>query len=508
MPTFSTTQTTENLASQLRRLRRSHRAQRDASDGSARELVLVAFAVPAIALVVLAIVVLTVLLMAGSSMTGLGTAVASCWLAIHQVPVTLSGVTIGVLPLLPTLVVVAATGRLCARAAHGRRAPSELVAVALSAVAGPLLITAMSLAVVMDGATVLPVQSPNPLLAFAYTLGIHVAGAVGGIAWSRRRDPALRRRLSAADRRGVRWGLAAVLMLFVVGAVLVTVRLVMRHDMLGQLLETGNGFDGYLGLTMLSLLYLPNLMVGAVAVLVGSDARVGSAGFDLFAVHGGPLPPVPVLAVLPDVPGAGSLGLLGFVVPLAVAGVVAWRCRDIDPLANVRSVGVAGAVAASIIAVLSAVAGGQLGEFGDVGITVSSACVYTLGWIVVVGMLTAVIYGLLPATRLARADAVDASDPLPDWDDESFDDDYVIVSDAELDGDYGDDGEYGDEYDYEDEDVVDDPDDADDHDDADDEPSEPEPAPRPRAGVRPEDLEILDDDEAYDLYPANRRGDG
>lgn len=494
MPTFSPTQTTENLASQLRRLRRSNRAQRVASEGSARELVLVAFAVPAAALVVLAVVVLTVLLMAGSGLTGLGTAVASCWLAIHQVPVTISGVTIGVLPLLPTIVVAAATGRFAAAAARSRDTVSELLAVVASAVAGPVLITAMSLAVVMDGTTVLPIQSPNPLLAFVYTLLVHVAGAVGGVVWSRRGDLTVRWGISTTDRRGIRMGFAAVLLLLTVSGVLVTVRLVMRHSTLGELVETGNGFDGYVGLTMLSLMYLPNLMVGALAVLVGSDAHVGTATFGLSAVHGGPVPPLPVLAALPDPPGLGRAGLIGFVVPLAIAGFVAWRCRDLDPRANVRSVGVAAAVAASIVAVLTWMAGGRLGEFGDVGISVTSACVYTLGWIMVVGMLTAAVYGVLPSTKEARSRVVDDADALPDWDDDGFDDDYVIVTDAELDGET-------DEFEYDDEDAEyedaesDDFDDFDDVEDVDDEPESDAPVNR----LADDDF---DDDEAYDLYSA------
>ncbi|AZG45261.1 hypothetical protein D7316_01856 [Gordonia insulae] len=391
------------------------------SDGSARELVVVAFAVPVITMVILAAVVLAVLLFAGSGLEGLGTAVGTMWLAIHQVPVTISGVTIGVLPLLPTLVVAVAAGRMASSASGPERPTSELVAVFCSAIGGPLLMTALSLAVVMDGASVLPVQSPVALTAFGYTFGIHAAAAACGIAWRRRHEFYGRPAITPAIRRGVRLGAVAVAALLTCAAIVVVVRLLIRWRVTGELIAGGNDFDGFLGLTVLSVLYLPNVVVGTAAVLVGSDVHVGGASIDLLDVHGGPVPPLPVLGALPEA-GAGTIGLLGFVVPASIALVVALRCRDADPLANVRSVAVAGAVAASTMVVLCATAGGELGEFGDTGITLPTAGVFTLGWIAVVGLVVALIHGALPSTRAARRD-LDIEEYYDDED--GYDDDYL-----------------------------------------------------------------------------------
>ncbi|WP_241549051.1 DUF6350 family protein [Gordonia alkanivorans] len=446
MPTFRPDSTAENLASQLRALRRSRRAQRNDVEGSARQLAVVAFTVPALALVTLIVVMLTVLLLAGSGLTGLPSAIASSWLAIHQVPVTVSGVTIGVLPLLPTLVVAIGTARLTTRAiggsgstqsGHTKRSAHDLFdvgAVVCSAIVGPLLITAMSLAIVMDGGSVLPVQTPNALLAFAYTIGIHGGAALAGVTWVRRHDFAARWGMSYADRRGFRYGLVAVLALVVAGAVLVCLRMLMRHGEIGELIDTGYDFDGFLGLSLLSLLYLPNLMIGATAVLVGSDVQIGAMTVDLFTVRGGAVPPVPALAVLPDGTGAGSWGFLGLIAPAAVAGFVGWRCRDLNPVAHVRSIGVAAAVAASAMAILTAAAGGTLGEFGDVAVTVSAAGVFTLGWIAVIGILLAIVYAFLPSTRAARAAVGD--EYFDDSDDLGFEDEYVIVADLDEDDEY------------------------------------------------------------------------
>ncbi|WP_237421506.1 low temperature viability 1 family protein [Gordonia sp. SID5947] len=419
--------TAENLASRLRQMRQSSRAQRTMPDGSARELIVVAFAVPVVTILVTAVVVLTVLLSAGSGLDGLATAVGAIWLAIHQVPLTMSGVTVGVLPLLPTIAVAAGAARMAGSVSGPERPTSELVAVVFAALGGPMLMTALSLAVVMDGSSVFPVQSPAALTAFGYTAGIHAAAATLGILWQRRSEWYDRFGITPAVRRGARLGMFAVVALLTCAAALVVIRLVMGWGVVGDLIGGGSDFDGYLGLTALSVLYLPNAVIGAAAVLVGSDVHVGGATVDLLDVHGGPVPPLPVLGVLPE-NGAGMLGILGFVIPASIALLVAWRCRDIDPLANVRSVAVAGAVAASMMVVLCSMAGGVLGEFGDAGVTLPTAGVFTLGWIAVTGMVVALIYGTLPSTRAAR-EALDVDDEFFEGDESGYEDDYLTADD-------------------------------------------------------------------------------
>ncbi|WP_290724702.1 DUF6350 family protein [Gordonia sp. UBA6683] len=421
----------ENLSARLRQVRRATRAQRLGTEGSARELILVAFGVPVITLMVLVVCVLAVLLMSGGDMSGIANVISACWLAIHQVPLTMNGVTLGVLPMLPTLLVAAGTAGFASSASRVGRSPSELAAIAAAAIGGPLVITAMALAVLMDGSSDMPVGAPNALLAFGCTIALHGLATAAGVVWRRRRDLAALTSVTPADRRGFRFGLLAAVALLAAGSVLVLVRLLLSFSDVGQLLSGGYRFDGYLGLTVLSILYLPNVIVGATAVLVGADVHVGAMSVDLLSVRSGPLPPVPLLAALPDA-DYGTLGVVGFVVPAAVAGYVGWRCRSLDPIAHVRAVGVAGAVAASIIVLLAWPAGGQLGEIGATGINVAAAGVFTLGWVVVVGLIVALIYGCLPSTRRARLQIESGgedSDDLDTWlDDSGYDDDYVVDS--------------------------------------------------------------------------------
>ncbi|HEX7827519.1 MAG TPA: hypothetical protein VF477_21635, partial [Mycobacterium sp.] len=82
----------------------------------ARDLLRVAFGPSVIALVVIAAVVLLQLLIANSDMTGAFGAIATMWLGVHQVPVSIGGRELGVMPLLPVLAVAWGTARTTAAA--------------------------------------------------------------------------------------------------------------------------------------------------------------------------------------------------------------------------------------------------------------------------------------------------------------------------------------------------------------------------------------------------------
>src|SRR5688572_2258968 len=84
----------------------------------ARDLVRVAFGPAIVALAVIAAVVLLQLVIANSDMTGTFGAVASMWLGVHGVPISIGGRELGVMPLLPLLIMVWATARTTAAATH------------------------------------------------------------------------------------------------------------------------------------------------------------------------------------------------------------------------------------------------------------------------------------------------------------------------------------------------------------------------------------------------------
>jgi hypothetical protein len=94
---------------------------RAAGARQARDLVRVAFGPAVVALGVVAAVTLLQLLIANSDMTGALGAIASMWLAVHQVPISIGGRELGVLPLLPVLLMIWGTARSSARALRTRR---------------------------------------------------------------------------------------------------------------------------------------------------------------------------------------------------------------------------------------------------------------------------------------------------------------------------------------------------------------------------------------------------
>ncbi|MBE7161523.1 MAG: hypothetical protein INR72_09770, partial [Williamsia herbipolensis] len=419
------TSTGAGLSTRLRELRRAQRLSAARSAGSTRELVVVAFAVGATVLIGIAVLVALTLLTSDGGMTGLTAAVGAVWLAAHQVPVTVSEVTVGVLPLLPTIGIVAAVARVTARAAS-RRSRSDVTAVVLAAVAGPLVITVIALALVMDGSTVVTVGVPNVAVALGATIAVHGIGAGVGLLWARRSDPSaprLREVLGAAPwaptaLRGAAIGLLALLS---AGGLLVVGRLLWRWDALGDLVATGHGVVGGIGLTVLSILYLPNAIVGAAAVLVGAAAHVGPAGGDLFAATPGSLPPLPILAVVPT--GAATLAPVVLVLTAVAAVVTAVRTPFRGLLPALRLAAAIGGLMAIAMVVLTWLAGGTLGEMGTAGATIPAAGLFTFGWWFVIGVVVALVRVALPSTRrdLRRRawdeDAVDDRDDETDaWD--------------------------------------------------------------------------------------------
>ena len=155
---------------------------RSVGSRQARDLFRVAFGPSAVALIVIAAVVLLQLLIANSDMTGALGAIASMWLGVHQVPVSIGGRELGVMPLLPVLAMVWGTARSTAAATPPQGSWFVIRWIVASALGGPLLIAAISLAVIHDASSVLTeLQTPNALRAFSGVLAVHAIGAAIGV---------------------------------------------------------------------------------------------------------------------------------------------------------------------------------------------------------------------------------------------------------------------------------------------------------------------------------------
>lgn len=305
-------------------------------------------------------------------------AAGSVWLGAHQVPLDIGDRSLTLLPLgavLLGLLLTRRAGRWAGRLLAGttpREAQAIVVSCALVYGAG-----GAGVAWLATG----PGTSASPVAAFLRTAVV----AMVGVTWGISREAGLvawtRARVSDAAWRTVMGGLAAVVGIFAVGGLLVSVSLV-RH--FGQIADTLAGLDagpaGALALTVLGMLCLPTLDIWAMAVVVGPGVDLGSAGaLNAFGGQVGALPALPVLAAIPTtVPGWGPLLML---VPGALgvlAGRIRWG-RDLPTLTGTAAsaVGLAGVVAAFmgglVLLASGSLGGGRLADVGPQALPVAAA---------------------------------------------------------------------------------------------------------------------------------------
>ncbi|BCI85869.1 hypothetical protein NIIDMKKI_10750 [Mycobacterium kansasii] len=343
---------------------------RAAGARQARDLVKVAFAPAVVALVIIAAVTLLQLLIANSDMTGALGAIASMWLGVHQVPISIGGRELGVMPLLPVLLMVWGTARTTALATSPYSSWLVVRWVVASALGGPLLIAAIALAVIHDASSVITeLQTPSALRAFTGVLVVHAIGAAIGV-WSR----VGRRALAASPLPNwlgdsVRAAAGGVLALLGLSGLVTAGSLVVHWATMQELYGITDSIWGQFNLTVLSVLYAPNVFVGAAAVAVGSSAHIGFATFSSFTVFGGDIPAVPILAAVPTPPlGPAWVALL--IIGAASGVALGQQCarRPLPLLPAMAKVLVAALIGALAMALLGYAGGGRLGNFGAVGV--------------------------------------------------------------------------------------------------------------------------------------------
>jgi hypothetical protein len=381
----------------------------------ARELLRVAFGPSVVALVVIAAVVLLQLLIANSDMTGALGAIASMWLGVHQVPVSIGGTELGVMPLLPVLAMVWGTARTTAAATSPQASWFVARWVVASALGGPLLIAAISLAVIHDAASVLTeLQTPNALRAFCGVLAVHAIGAAIGVG-----SRIGRRTLAASPLPdwlpdAFRAAAAGVLALVGLSGVVMVGSLLVHWSTMHDLYAITDSVFGQFSLTVLSMLYTPNVMVGTAAVAVGSSAHIGLATFSSFTVFGGDIPALPLLAAVPS-PPLGPVWVALLIVAAASGVAVGQQCarRPLPLLPALGKLMVAAAAAALVMALLGFAGGGRLGNFGDVGVDQVTFAPAIFLWFVGIGALTVAMSGGI-AQRPKRAKPVPEPEPGPE----------------------------------------------------------------------------------------------
>jgi hypothetical protein len=324
---------------------------------------------------------------------------APCWLAVHQVPLTVaspdaagSGAMLGVLPLLPTIGMAALVARVAAGAVTrlGWSAPAPaavLVLVRLAVLAG--VIGGVHGAVGVLVAVLGPSSrlSAAPLAAFVGCAAFAAGAALVGGLRAARSSTVLGGLLPEWAMRGVRAGLIGVTVLLAAGAMVALAGLAFSagavHDGVAGWRHTP---AGPAGITALSIAYLPNAAVGALSWTAGPGLSIGAVSVSPFGATAATLPAVPLLAALPG-PGGGALRPIAIAVPLMVGALVGRCCRTAGATRTDRlnAAAAAAATAAAGCFVLAVLAGGRLGDgaFDPVRIPPASLAIAVFVWLVI-----------------------------------------------------------------------------------------------------------------------------
>ncbi|WP_414122980.1 DUF6350 family protein [Corynebacterium nuruki] len=362
----------------------------------------------------------------GGSLRAVPAMIGSFWMLVNLAPVNFSGSVLGVAPLLPALLILFGHARRVRSACGNRISVRDIRAFGALAVIVPAVVTVIAWLMLWDASHVFDVSPPNILVALLTTVVFNGVVFIVGL------GPRIWRALLL--RRGLpTWPVESVLLagrfsgvLLAAGAVAVIVQLLLNTGGVSAAYDISGGAAGALGLTLLSLLYLPNLAVGGAAVLMGGEMHVGDASASLFAVTNANLPPLPLLAAMPN--GDLRFAPVLLVVPAVLAiGTVYFYLRGRSYVEAPLWTAVGGGVAAAVIGFLLAWAGGgTLGYFGGVGALLWLTPLLFLGWLLVPTLIV-----LLWIARVGRSVTETAAD-IPDTAEDE--EDVEDAEDAEVEG--------------------------------------------------------------------------
>ncbi|HEX3778115.1 MAG TPA: DUF6350 family protein [Pseudonocardiaceae bacterium] len=384
-------------------------------------------------LILAALLALIVAIAPGGAISPLGILAATgpTWLAAMHVQLIISGHPLGMLPLLPTVLLLWLAARASAGAADclGAATPTAARPIFLAVGLGNGAFAAL-LSSVGSGHEV----SSSPVLAFVLAALLSCFAVAAGLS---RRCGLVSAVLSRADeptRSGLRAGLLGLAGLLAVGALLYALALALSLPTVAGMFGT-DGFGGGLGILLLSLAYLPNAVIGALSFAVGPGFSIGAMVVRPLAFHSGPVLGLPLLGALPVRPA--PWWLVAFLLPAAVGVGVGWACRRVtDPvsprsrrtgaeprpdraLGRLRAVGVAAVTVGVGCLALAALAGGTVadGPFNPVTIQAGLLALTAFGWIGIIGAATALVAGPHPDVLVALATRM--ADAITDPDDEA-----------------------------------------------------------------------------------------
>lgn len=358
--------------------------------------------IPNLVLVLAVIVVaFACVLFAGETFAALPAAIAEVWFVAHLVPVSFQGVTLGVLPLVPALGVIALIASSVNRAVKNKVSILDLATILGAIIVIPLTLSGVAWFMVWDAAKVFPLEAPSVGLTILHPVAIHLIGLIIGMGPSLWK--ALARRFGFAEVLvdGATRAHQLMLRLSATALIVYLAVFIAGHERLGELAAAYPVLSGLgvVGLVVVCLLYLPNAIVGTLAVLFGGQVSIGAGSVSLFAIDLVPLPVFPLFAAIPGAVEAWAPVLL--LIPFAVVvHYVITRAWDGQMVA-------ATAVFAGMWALVAVYfASGQLGGYGYSGPVHWLIAVLATAW---VGLIAGVAWGIAVLRNRSVEEGVEES---------------------------------------------------------------------------------------------------
>ncbi|WP_328465156.1 DUF6350 family protein [Actinoplanes sp. NBC_00393] len=309
----------------------------------------------------------------------------AAWLLGHGVPIGTSIGPLAIAPLLLTLLVVWRLNRAglhVTRAVGARRSGSTGRALVVAVTVGSAYAMVGAL-----GAHLVDGRGTDVSTGRAAT-NFLVLGIVGALIGSLRGTDAvsvLARRVPPVLRHGLRAGLVAAFLILAAGAVAGGLSVALGGGQAAEMIAAyRTGVAGQAGITLISIGYAVNAVIWSAAYLLGPGFALGTdSAISLTEVTVGPLPTLPLLAGLPDGP-TGAWGTALLTLPVIAGAAAGWlltqRLRhgrsgprrpgrrggvDVEEppwLLLIGSSLIAGPVAGAVLALLSWLSGGALGD--------------------------------------------------------------------------------------------------------------------------------------------------
>lgn len=390
----------------------------------------------------------------GAKFSMVPSVLASVWMVVNAAPLKMQGVELGFVPLLPAIAVILGHSRRITKALGDKVSVRGLRVFAALGIGLPMVLTFIAWLMLLDAGRVFDVQAPHLGRALLNTFlvnGLAVAIGMRGRIW---RALLLRRHWPTWPVESVRLGRNFLGWMCVAGLLGVVIALIGNWSAVTAAYEIAPGFWPGVGLTLLALLYLPNVVIGAAAVLLGGEYNLGFGLFSLFNITNVELPPLPILAAAPNAPIPGGPFLLAIPAIVAVATVYRF-VRQRSYVESPVFTGLGAGVAALVLAFIGAwLARGVLGTVGTTGPLPWLAAVEAGAWLL---LPATVLMWFLARSGAAVTEAVPADqvDPAEDGEHEDAEHEEDVADYDGEDEDINDDGDAAKDDVAEDEDVED-----------------------------------------------------